>query len=167
MRSARAPQAAARLVLAGGLVVGSWAAEAGSTPAPAPLDSTRLQLPFEPLQGPDDWFAVSPLSRAYAKDLTRLLRPAASRSWAELETLDRYAEGPPPGFVPAELDSSDIRLVGARPEGSTAELTPEDKKEAKPAQAGVQVGIPSSVAASATIIGGIAMFIKVLTELIK
>ena len=164
MRLAKAPPTAVALILLGlQFPVGA----AGASPTPALPDSARIPLPFEPATEPGESFAASKLNRTYAKDLTRLLRADAQRHRTDLELLDRYAEAPPPALSPAALDSSDIRLVGSRPEGSPTELTPQVKQEAKPPQAGVQVGIPSPVAASATILGGIALFIKVLSEFLK
>jgi hypothetical protein len=157
---------AATLILLGMLLAGSRPVAARPVPLPTTPDSTQLRLlPFEPAMDPGEPFAASKLNKTYGKDLTRLLRPGARPRRTDLEVLDRYAVAPE--FVPAELDSSDIRLVGSRPEGSSTELTPEDKRETTPPQAGVRVGIPSSVATSATILGGIALFVKVLTEFLK
>jgi len=160
-------RAAATLILLGLLLAGGRSAEARPEPLPVPADSTHFRLPFEPAQEPGEPFVASKLNKTYGKDLTRLMRPRARSPRTDLETLDQYAEAPLPPFAPAELDSSDIRLVGSRPEGSSAELTPQDKEEAKPAQAGVQVGIPGPVAATTALLGGIALFVKVLTEFLK
>jgi hypothetical protein len=134
--------------------------------APAAPDSTWSRLPFVPLENPGDFFAASKLTRSYGKDLTPLLgsrRQPAART--DLETLDEYAAAPQP--YDSEPDSTDIRLLRERARRSAAEMTPEERAAAAKPEAGVRVGIPSPVAASATLIGGVALLAKILVEFFK
>jgi hypothetical protein len=151
-------------VLLAGLVA-SVGAATGVNAYPAAPDSTLRSLPFEPIEQPGDIFAASKLTRTYAKDLTPLLWADRRAKRTDLETLDEYASADP--SFSSDPDSTDIQLLRERARRSAAEMTPEEKAAAEAPQAGVHVGIPSSISTTATMIGGIALLAKILTEFFK
>lgn len=118
-------------------------------------------LPFRPLSNPGDHFSASDLTIAYETDSSLFLNGAAY-SYLDLDELDRH------GLPRYEEDTADgskrVRSESA-PDDSVAELSPDEKDEAVPPPAGVQVGIPSYIAVPGTLIGGAALLAKVLSEL--
>jgi hypothetical protein len=138
--------------------------QANATPAVPPAGAASRPLPFPVLREPGQSFAASELARAYSRDLLPLLNPEAARLSADLALLDRYGTAPPPGHTVAAADSSDIRLVDSRRQG---ELTPEEKKQLEPPGPPLRTSIPSSVATSASLIGGLALLVKLLADMIK
>ncbi|MFQ5601126.1 MAG: hypothetical protein ACE5G2_11310 [Candidatus Krumholzibacteriia bacterium] len=129
----------------------------------APADSSRpISLPFRPLSGPGDRFSISRLTEPYETDLTPFLS-LEGMSPVDLDVLDRH------GYFPefdVPVDSAGThRLFREREPRRVAELTPEEKEELVPPQPGVTAGIPSAVAVTGTLLGGLGLLLKVLSDI--
>lgn len=99
---------------------------------------------------------------SYEKTIASFSNVAAHQS-RDLAWLDRYGD-PRPKRV--ETDSSNIHLVDEAARRAT-ELTPDEKKALEPPSPPVQVGIPSPVAVGASLVGGIALLVKVIAALMR
>jgi hypothetical protein len=121
-------------------------------------DAATTTLPFRPLGGPHDRFSASNLTVTYEKDPTLFLN--GSRPPIDLAQLDRYGHFPY-GDVP--LDPNEKSLVGSPRPQSVADVSPQEKDELTPPTAGAHVGIPSAVAATGALLGGLAILVKILT----
>ncbi len=147
------------------LALGPGSASARTEPAKAPRDSLTA-LPFLPASGAGEQFTASRLTKAYDHNLMQFVKPVRRVPPTELAGLDGLAASRPAPPDTAPVDSSDIRLTRAG-QGQTAELTPEQKAALVPEQPGAHVGIPGPVAATTALLGGLALFVKLLTELIR
>ena len=76
---------------------------------------------------------------------------------AELDLHGRFPLGDTPE------DSTAKALYERARRGDVAEVAPPEKAELAPPQPGVRTGIPSAVAATGALIGGLAILIKILT----
>ena len=121
------------------------------------------RLPFTPSHGAGQPFAASELTRRYGKDVTQFLR-SEPVSLTDLAQLDRMAEATTPGT--AGVDSSDLRLVEEQRRRAT-QLTPQEKEKLVPPQPGAHVGVPSAVAATGALLGGLGLLIKLIVELAR
>ena len=76
---------------------------------------------------------------------------------------------PAPAAAPdtAAADSSDIRLTRAGEGKKPTELAPGEKAALNPPQAGAHVGIPGPVAATSALLGGFALLVKLISELVR
>ena len=115
-------------------------------------------LPFRPLQGPDDVFSASSLTISYDRAWMSFSNPRGPR--IDMAALDRHGYFPP-GDVPADSLARALYERALHPD--VAEVTPADKDALSPPKAGAQVGIPSAVAATGALLGGLAILIKILT----
>jgi hypothetical protein len=133
---------------------------ATAVPAPtAPSESTLASLPpIRLLVAPDGRFVTSQLVLDHGRDETPFLTGVIvpQLDLAELDAHGRF----PDGDVPAD---STKRLFRHRPPQDAAALSPEEKKAAVPPEPGVHAGIPSAVAVTGTLLGGLALLVKILT----
>jgi hypothetical protein len=67
----------------------------------------------------------------------------------------------------APADSSDIRLTRAEQGRRPTELSPDEKAALDPPKPGAQVGIPGPVAATTALLGGFALLVKLISELVR
>ena len=97
----------------------------------------------------------------------QFVRPVRRLPATEIANLD--ALPPRTQSLPdtAAADSSDIRLTRGDQGKRPTELTPEERAALSPAQPGAHVGIPSPVAATTALLGGFALLVKLLSELIR
>lgn len=144
------------------LLLGSAAVQAQPV-APSSSDSLRSALPFVPVRGPGDRFVASNLSKTYDRDLLHLLNPEAARIRADLALLDRYGQAPR-HRVPVEVDSSNVRVVDA---GKPDQISREEKEKLEPPAPPIKTTIPDAVASTASILGGLALLVKILSEMIR
>ena len=94
----------------------------------------------------------------YDRDLALFLNAGPRRT--DLAFLDLYGHAPPPESV---WEDSTAKALFDRSQGTdVAEVAPGEKDALVPATAGVRVGIPSAVAATGAILGGIGLLIKIL-----
>jgi len=94
----------------------------------------------------------------YDRDLALFLNTRPRR--IDLGDLDRYGHAPP---APSAWDDSTAKALFDRSQPTdVAEVTPGEKDALTPATAGAKVGIPSAVAATGAILGGIGILIKIL-----
>jgi hypothetical protein len=154
------------------LVLSCWVV-AGTHPAaarPAPVETRSdsvLALPFLPASEPGQTFTASRLTKTYNRDLMQFVRPVRRLPATEIAALDAL----PPARVAAPdsavADSSDIRLTrngqGKRP----TELSPTEKAALAPEKPGAHVGIPGPVAATTALLGGFALLVKLISELVR
>ena len=147
----------------GGLLlvaISSSVSTAAAVPAPSvPAEPTPSPPPLEVFVAPDGRFVTSRLDRDHGRDPTPFLSGVVV-SQLDLDVLDAHGRFPD-GDVPAD---STKKLVHRRPPQETAELSPEEKKAAAPPEPGVHAGIPSTVAATGTLLAGLALLVKVLTS---
>ena len=129
---------------------------AATVPAAEPPPSPA---PLEVFVAPDGRFVTSRLDRDHGRDPTPFLSGVIV-SQLDLNVLDAHGRFPD-GDVPAD---STKKLVRRRPPQETAALSPEEKKAAAPPEPGVHAGIPSAVAVTGTLLGGLALLVKVLTS---
>lgn len=127
-------------------------------PARATAATASGALPFRPLSSPTDRFAASNLTRAYEKDVSLFLNSQGPR--VDLAELDRHGYFP---YGDRPYDPEWKSLVESGEARRVAEMSPKEKDEVTPPTAGVQVGIPSAVAATGALIGGLALLVKILT----
>jgi hypothetical protein len=161
------------LALWGALGAAGSAPPAAARPVPAVV-RPRLVLPDSVLRGPlpfapgrpGDSFAASDLTRKYARNITPFLKPEAVPG-LDLAQIDRAAAGVrqvEPQAAPP--DSSDLRLTEEQ-RRRVAEIPPEERDQLDPPKPGVHVGVPSAVATTGALLGGIGLLIKVLSELVR
>ncbi len=120
--------------------------------------SGAKSLPFKPLSGPNDYFTASTLTAAYEKDMTPFLSYRAAS--IDMAALDRHGHFPY-GDVPE--DSTARRLFEQAKLRDLAEETPPEKTALVPPSPGGHTGIPSAVATTGALLGGLAILIKILT----
>jgi hypothetical protein len=89
------------------------------------------------------------------------LRREASRPELALEFMDRYGTAPDPAAAPQ--DSSDIRLAES---GKPDQISDTEKKQLEPPRPPVSTSIPSYVAVPATLLGGLALLVKLIAEMV-
>jgi hypothetical protein len=140
------------------LVVSSVGTAAAAVPAPS-VPAEPSPPPIEVFVAPDGRFVTSRLDRDHGRDPTPFLSGVIV-SQLDLSVLDAHGRFPD-GDVPAD---STKKLVRGRPPQETAALSPEEKKAAAPPEPGVHTAIPSAVAATGALLGGIALLVKVLTS---
>ena len=129
---------------------------------PATRDSG---LAFRPLRHSSDRFSVSDLTRLYERDLsvwTNVDRqPAGDLAW-----LDRHGSARPVR-VAAHSDSSDLDVVeGAEGRDPTA-MTRAEKEAAEPPKPPISTAIPSPIAVAGSLVGGLAILVKLIAALAK
>ena len=133
---------------------------ATAVPAPSALPESTLAAlpPIRLLVAPDGRFVTSRLALDHGRNETPFLSGTIvpQLDLAELDAHGRF----PDGDVPAD---STKRLFRHRPPQEAAALTPEEKKAAVPPEPGVHTGIPSAVAVTGTLLGGLALLVKILT----
>ncbi|UCE03517.1 MAG: hypothetical protein JSW67_04830 [Candidatus Latescibacterota bacterium] len=108
---------------------------------------------------PDGRFAASQLTRVYDRDPTLFLGESANL--LDPEQLDRYGWFPY-GDIPAGSDSK--RLLQEADPNDVANLAPSEKDAIEGPEAGAYVGIPSAVAATGAVIGGLGLLAKFISE---
>lgn len=147
------------------LASGVRSAEAKPGPAQAPRDSLGA-LPFLPAEEPGQSFTASRLTRTYERDVMQFVRPVRKSPPTQVAGLDAL---PAPAARPdtAAADSSDIRLTRAEQGRKPTELGPDEKAALNPPQAGAHVGIPGPVAATTALLGGFALLVKLISELVR
>ena len=140
------------------LVVSGVSTASAAVPAPS-AQSTPSPPPLEVFVAPDGRFVTSRLDRDHGRDPTPFLSGVIV-SQLDLDVLDAHGRFPD-GDVPAD---STKKLVRRRPPQEAAALSPEETKAAAPPEPGVHAGIPSAVAATGTLLAGLALLVKVLTS---
>lgn len=151
-------------MVAGLLVAGGVHAEV----SPAAVDSTAAKLPFLATTSVDEFFTASNLTRLYGKDLVRFMSPQTASARYDLAALDHYGTPSNPQWVPPPLTpDSSISLTDEQRRRHPSDMTPEDRAALKPPEAGVHVGIPSAVAATTAFVGGLALLVKILAEMVR
>lgn len=152
------PTIHARRALLATLLAASWSSFVLAAESGVPQASASPPLPFRAVRGPSDRFTASSLTMNYDRDLALFLN-ARPRS-IDLAFLDRYGHAPPPVSV---WEDSTAKALFDRSQGTdVAEVAPGEKDALTPATAGVRMGIPSAVAATGAILGGIGLLIKIL-----
>jgi hypothetical protein len=118
-------------------------------------------LPFRPLSDTADRFTVSILTAPYERDLDRIL-DIEEQQPTDLAVLDAHGWFPMDD-VPYRTDTYDM-FQQAADEVSQDPLTPEQEVAGESATAGVQVGIPSPVAITGSILGDIGVLASILAD---
>jgi len=152
-----------------GLAVPAGAATPPPPPNPAAAQAkVSTALPFRPLGAVDEYFTASNLTKLYGKDLTRFMK-LDPQSRADLARLDRWGQPGEPRYAaaPAPVDSSDIAVADRNAANNPATLTPEQKEALVPPQPGAHVGIPSAVATTGALVGGLALLAKIISEFVR
>ncbi len=94
----------------------------------------------------------------YDRDLALFLNTRSRR--IDLAVLDRHGHASPPATV---WDDSTAKALFDRSQPTdVAEVTPGEMDALTPPTAGVHMGIPSAVAATGALLGGIGLLIKIL-----
>ena len=124
-------------------------------------EAAANSLPFRTLKGSADRFTVSELTAPYERNLDRILdvEPAEPTDLAVLDAHGWF----PMDDIPYRPDTHDM-LRQAADEISKDPLTPEEKVAEESGTAGVNVGIPSPVAVTGTILGGIGVLASILAD---
>ena len=151
------------------VAAGDSAAALPSARAVATRDPGATRLPFSPSHSPEEPFAASELARLYTRNLGTFLGSEPHLSRADLRELDRYgaAPAPTPAAARAAEDTGGTRVVEASGREAPPQLTPEEKARAKPPEAGAHVGIPSPVAATTALLGGLGLLVKLIADLVR
>lgn len=118
-------------------------------------------LPFRALEDSADRFTVSELTAPYERNLDQILDVEEAQP-TDLAVLDAHGWFPMDD-VPYRTDTYDM-LREAADEVSQDPLTPEEEVAEESGTAGVQVGIPSPVAVTGTILGGIGVLASILAD---
>jgi len=141
-------------------------ASAARAAASAPSDSG---LAFRALSGSGDRFSVSDLTKAYERDLTTWTNTERT-SALDLAWLDRHgvaATGSGAAAADAAADSSDLDVVDGASGRDPGTMTPQEKSAAEPPKPPVSVGIPSPVAIAGSLVGGLALLVKLITAIAR
>lgn len=118
-------------------------------------------LPFRTINDPSERFTVSSLTAPYERDLDRILDLEAKEP-TDLAVLDEHGWFPMED-VPYRADSHDMFRQAAEAV-SRDPLTPEEEVAGESGTAGVQVGIPSPVAVTGSILGGLGVLASILAD---
>jgi hypothetical protein len=118
-------------------------------------------LPFKALDDETTRFTASALTEPYDVAVERLLDVERADA-TDLDVLDEHGWFPIDD-VPYRTDTYDM-FQWATEDVPQDPLTPEEKVAEESGTAGVQVGIPSPVAAAGTILGGIGVLASILAD---
>ena len=118
-------------------------------------------LPFRPIDADNPRFTASDLTAPYDAAVETLLDPEAKKA-TDLDVLDAHGWFPVDD-VPYRADTYDL-FQWATEDVPTDPLSPEEEVAGESGTAGVQVGIPSPVAVTGTILGGLGVLASILID---